>query len=318
METDDLGRRAHLVLSRDTMSSAERTALVRAAERAELVRVARGAYLPAAAWSGWDDDTRYRMLIHAVAAVLPGDVVVSHDSAAALWRLPTPASWPDVVHVTAPPALGGRSNAHLFRHTTVRSASPEAVDGIAVTTVARTAVDIARTTSLGRAVVAIDAALDPARSAEAGRAVATRELLQEELERVAPRQGRARAMRALDFADGRAGSVGESLSRVTMARLRAPTPILQRTFPNPRGGSWSVDFWWPEHCLAGEFDGHGKYLRDDYLHGRSTAEVVIEEKRREDAIRAQGARFVRWGWAEARNPRQLGAVLAQAGLPVRY
>ena len=318
MDTDDRARRAQLVLSRDTMTAAERMAVARATRGAELTRVARGAYFPSSVWDGWDDDVRYRLLIHAVEAVLPGDLLVSHESAAALWRLPTPTRWPAVVHVTAPPAAGGRSNAHVFRHTTVRSADPEFIDGIAVTTVARTLVDLARTAPFVRAVVAIDAALDHPGPDDVGRAVPSREALLEELARVAPKQGRKRAAEALDFGNGLAGSVGESVSRVTMARLRVPSPVLQQTFPNPEGGSWSVDFWWPDYSLAGEFDGHGKYLRHEYLNGRTTAEVLIEEKRREDAIRAQGARFVRWGWAEARNPRQLGALLARAGLPVRY
>jgi len=62
----------------------------------------------------------------------------------------------------------------------------------------------------------------------------------------------------------------------------------------------------------------GKYLRDELRSGRSAAEVVVDEKVREDRLRAAtGARVVRWGWDVARSPHALAATLLRAGLPQR-
>ncbi|HEV7957475.1 MAG: hypothetical protein JWL94_2002 [Microbacteriaceae bacterium] len=75
-----------------------------------------------------------------------------------------------------------------------------------------------------------------------------------------------------------------------------------------------VDFWWPEFNLAGEFDGKGKYLRDEMLAGRTTAEVLLAEKDRENRIRALGPTMVRWDWDIARSLPLLDARLRAAGL----
>jgi very-short-patch-repair endonuclease len=71
----------------------------------------------------------------------------------------------------------------------------------------------------------------------------------------------------------------------------------------------TVDFWWPSARVIGEFDGKGKYLREEYSGGRSIADIVIDEKLREDRLRALGATVVRWGWSEAASSARLLARL---------
>jgi hypothetical protein len=98
-----------------------------------------------------------------------------------------------------------------------------------------------------------------------------------------------------------------------------PAPRLQTRFSDTAGLIGYVDFWWPEWGLIGEFDGRGKYLREDLRNGKTTAEVVVDEKVREDRLRAAtGARVARWGWDVARSPRLLAAALLRAGLPQRH
>ncbi|MDQ4137680.1 MAG: hypothetical protein M3116_02380 [Actinomycetota bacterium] len=118
----------------------------------------------------------------------------------------------------------------------------------------------------------------------------------------------------LELADGASGSPGESVSRVAMHLQGLPMPLLQHEFRDRRGRIGYVDFWWPEFDLIGEFDGLGKYTRDDMLSGRSPAEAVIAEKVREDRLRALGPRVVRWGWECAISPPRLAEVLRRAGL----
>ncbi|MBC8090535.1 MAG: hypothetical protein H7Y15_01015, partial [Pseudonocardia sp.] len=104
--------------------------------------------------------------------------------------------------------------------------------------------------------------------------------------------------RAFTFADPRPQSPGESRSRVAMARLGVATPVLQWEVCSPGGAVLgTADFGWPEHGWAGEFDGlvkYGRLLRP----GQVAADVVVAEKRREDAMRAELRGFTRWTWSE--------------------
>ena len=93
-------------------------------------------------------------------------------------------------------------------------------------------------------------------------------------------------------------SVGESRSRVAMARLGVAAPVLQWAVIGPGGVVLGrADFGWPEHGVAGEFDGFVKYGRL-LRPGEVPADVVFAEKRREDAMRAVLRGVVRWTWDE--------------------
>jgi hypothetical protein len=76
----------------------------------------------------------------------------------------------------------------------------------------------------------------------------------------ARRHGVVTARAALEFADGRSKSVGESVSRVRMADAGLPMPQLQLNVFDGLGG-WLArpDFCWEELGVLGEFDGQIKY-----------------------------------------------------------
>jgi hypothetical protein len=57
------------------------------------------------------------------------------------------------------------------------------------------------------------------------------------------------------------------------------------------------DFGYPAERMLGEFDGRIKYGRL-LQPGQSAGDVVFEEKRREDAIRAAGWQVARWTWPD--------------------
>ena len=94
-----------------------------------------------------------------------------------------------------------------------------------------------------------------------------------------------------------------------------PKPTLQACFHDDDGLIGYTDFCWREFGVVGEFDGKVKYRKPEYLQGRDPAEVVIEEKIREDRLRALGLKVVRWTWATANSPNQLRSRLVAAGLP---
>ena len=91
-------------------------------------------------------------------------------------------------------------------------------------------------------------------------------------------------------------------------------PQLQVTITGASGCSWTVDFWWPEFNVIGEFDGKFKYTDPEFLKGRTPAQAVYEEKLREDDLRAAGHGMSRWSWPIAISPRLLREHLVAAGV----
>lgn len=298
------------LLARSAVTEAERIALARRAGSGELVRVVRGAYLPQAIHQAHGPRRRHRDLVGARVLTDQRPALFSHSSAAALWRLPRIGPWPQRVDVLADLALGGRSTPGIRRHSE-GMVDGDVIDGIPVTTLARTVVDLARIETWENAIVAADAALAMQRFGRAPISLNSADLLRE-LSR-APRRGSATALRMIDFSDPRSGSPGESLSRISIARARLSPPVLQQRFDDDLGTMYT-DFFWPACKVIGEFDGVGKYLRQEWTDGRTPAQVVIDEKWREDRLRRLGPRVVRWGWDVARTPGALARLLRSVGV----
>ena len=98
--------------------------------------------------------------------------------------------------------------------------------------------------------------------------------------------------------------------------LGCPPPMLQVRFPRGDGGVDVADFDWPDHHAFGEFDGFGKYVKEEFTKGRSIQEVVADEKARENRIRKHRSFGARWDWPIAQQPHLLAKELADAGIPV--
>jgi hypothetical protein len=308
--------RNEFVLARDFRTVGDHSSIYRAVERGALARVATGAYLPAARWSSLDPDQRRLALVDANGLLHPDDGPYCHLSAAALWGLPMIGTWPDRLEVLAPVGIEVRSRRAVQWRYGPRDPGAVMIDGHATTSLARTLVDVARLSRMALGVTMVDYGLSaPGDDATWFGALRVRrgELL-EQVGALEGTRGIVRASRVVEFADGASGSAGESVSRVAMHVLGFPAPILQQPFYDADGLIGYCDFWWPELGLVGEFDGRGKYLRDEFTRGRTTAEVVLDEKRRENRLRALGLSVVRWEWADALAPRRLGVILAGAGL----
>ena len=275
----------------------DKNAVRRLVRDGALTRLCRGAYTDDPPDDGHD---RHRLLVRAVLGELAPGAVASHVSAAVLHGLPTWALRLDRAHVTFARRTGGRRDDRLYVHTApVGPDEAVVIDGLRVTTVARTVADIARTVELAPAVAVADAVLRlgvRASGAPALPGAAKRLDLDAALRRARGWPGVPDARRVVAFADGRSESVGESRSRVAIALTGLPPPELQ--WPVPCGASTAyTDFAWPEYRTVGEFDGkleYGRLLRP----GQSPGEVVYAEKLREDAIRAEGWEVVRWTWAD--------------------
>lgn len=265
--------------------------LRRARRTGEVVAIRRGAYVPATDRRLDDDAARHALAVRAAIAQLPDGAVVSHVSAAVLlglrvWGVPLTR-----VHVTRDRESGGRRGRHLHLHTSpLHPQEIIDVDGTPVTAPARTVVDTARHESFTGSAVIADAAL------QAGLVDPT--ALTDAVGRARRRPGVAQARRVVAFADRGGHSVGESRSRVLLARAGLPPPVLQWPVLDPAGRHIGTpDFAWPELRTVGEFDGmvkYGRLLRP----GQSPGDAVTAEKYREDRLRDEGLRVVRWLWWE--------------------
>jgi hypothetical protein len=267
--------------------------LLRMRRDGSLLPVRRGAYVrerPA-------DRTHaeeHRELIFATAPLLHDGAVMSHGSAAVLHGLPTWRSAIDRVHVTRNRSSGGNRRPVVHVHAApLPDDHVTTIDGVSVTSLVRTVLDLCRTVPLEQAVAAGD------------RAVAyglVREVLEDQLTRMARWPGVRQARRAVELLDGRSESPGESVSRVRMHQDGLPAPEPQQDIFDEHGTFVArVDFLWKEHRTIGEFDGKIKYGRL-LKPGQSIEDVLFEEKRREDALRDLGWQIVRWLWADLYRP----------------
>lgn len=294
--------RVHLTkdLTATGFGASELAALSRAGT---LRRVRRGAYADAADEPD-DPVDRHRTLLEATVRQTSANVVVSHMSAAVLHGLPTWSSELARVHLTRDRDGGGKVRRYVHLHTAALPPTElTEIDGYPVTSLARTVVDLCRTLSLFRSVPSGDAALALG-------------LTREDLGAVAAHcigwSGITQARRAIAFLDGRSESVGESASRVVLHQQRVPAPRPQLEVHDPAGRFVArCDFGWEEFSTVGEFDGMVKYGRL-LKPGQTIADVVFEEKRREDALRDLGWEIVRWLWADLKNPRLLVERLERA------
>lgn len=284
----------------------------------ELIRLCPGVYLSTSEWNGLRFDEPYRFRVMAAAQKLHRSTQFSHDSAAVMWGLPSLGSWSADVHVLAPRASGGRSMVNVKRHCVGEEDSAAEIDDLTVTSLARTLVDTACTSSFLRSVGMIDAGLHPPEAGELryslGATAPTSAELLDLLHTLLPRNGSVKARRAIEFGDGRSGSLLESLSRGQFFLMGMPAPELQVPFYDENGFIGNVDFYWPELDLIGEADGDLKYNGTLSPSRQPSVEVLKAEKAREDRLRRVVKRFVRWDWNTALSRPRLAARVRPFGL----
>ncbi|MCW2675805.1 MAG: uncharacterized protein JWR70_845 [Modestobacter sp.] len=208
--------------------------------------------------------------------------VASHISAARLWGLPVQREREDTVRLTDPTQWRRRSN-YLMTCAALPSAHCGTRGPVPVTSPARTLVDCSREWPLEDAVVAIDAALLRGRTSLPE--------LEEVLATVRRWPGSSRAARAVGLADGRAESPLETRGRLRV--VGSGLPVFEPQVEVRVAGRLVavVDGWYEEAAVAVEFDGRLKYT--DPWRDRTPGQVLWEEKRREDELRALDVRVVR-------------------------
>ena len=160
-------------------------------------------------------------------------------------------------------------------------------DRLPLTSLARTAVDLCRHTPVWHdAVIVADSAL---------RLGLEKTALQSAAARAAGWRGGATAVRAADFADARSQSAAESVARALFAEHPSLAGWdLQVRIGDADGFFAQVDFLFRAHRTIVEVDGRVKYS-DPW---GKPADVLWEEKQREDRLRDAGYEVVRVTWEQ--------------------
>lgn len=277
---------------------------IRPSSHAALARVRSGVYAPRDEWLALPPWDRYLARVHAYALVAP-DAIFALESAAALHGLPVFGE-PRFIHVFDPERSHSVRYGDVAVHT---SADEREVVGerALMTSIAHTTVDLARLLPRAQALAVIDAAL----SVRAPKIDGLASLIQIAEEQVA-RRGRLQLRWLFARADGRAESVGESVSRAVIEWCGFERPDLQCEI-HFEGVTDRVDFFWRDRGIVGESDGYGKYDGDDV---DAVKAHFLNEKKREDRLRRHVDGFTRWDLADARRVVPLREKLALAGVPL--
>lgn len=241
-----------------------------------LVRIRRGAWTEP---GGASPRATHLVALRAAMAASHADCVASHVSAAVVHGLPLRGDL-SKVWLTRPATSGGRVRSGVHH---VRAPLPDdqvvEVDGIPVTRLDRTVVDLARVRDHVEAVMVADAALHRGLDPVA---------LQALLDGMRRWPGVARARRVVEVADGRAESPYESWVRVLLGRMGLPAPLVQHEVRTPDGRFVArVDLAFDQWRLAVEYDGQDKYDRLA-APGMAPGAVFAREKERDRALRACG------------------------------
>ncbi len=265
-----------------------------------LVRIRHGVYLGSPSWP--EDPAEQHLLRASAEHLIKPNAAVSHRSAARYWGLPlSREDWAsEPVWLTLPRSGTGRSERGPLLQQCVAELPNEHVitseDGFDVTTLARTAVDVARGLPLPEALLVLDAAMRAQCSKLVVR-VGRRELANPRLVAIArepfmsaadslPGMGGVR--RVLGFANPLRESPIESLSYGQIVQAGLPLPTCQHEVRTPYG-AYFPDFFWEEEGVIGEFDGRLKYVDSG---------AVMREKECEQVLRDLGFRIVRWSGKE--------------------
>ncbi|MPY80663.1 MAG: hypothetical protein GEV04_19900 [Actinophytocola sp.] len=257
-----------------------------------------------------DDEREHALAVVGALLALDRDAVATGTSAARILGIPLLGRpHANLALATEEAAACGRREDYVLRRATLPPRHRTVRHGVAITSAARTVVDLARERGFVHGVVAADAALH--------RGLVSPSELDRMLRDCRGWPGLDRARRAVAFADAACESVLESVSRIAIHQQELPAPRTQVVLGDAYGPIGRVDFLWEHAGVIGEADGLTKYLAparagEASTPGRTTRDIVRAEKRREEQLADLGYEVVRWGWEDATNPPRLAHRLRAA------
>lgn len=283
-----------------TSKGTSRRHVRRLVRQGRLLAVRRGVYTSPdrAAAGAADYASGHALRVAAALAALNFSAVGSHRSAALVHGLDLLGrADPQHVTLTRPPRRGSRSlrqrvSVHVARlprhHVIVR-------DGVLLTSVARTVVDLARIGSFMAGVVAADSALRARKT--------TIEEINAVIADCAGWPGIRRAREVAAFSDGKSESALESIGRAAFHEHGLPPPRLQAWVGGEQGVVGRADYYWPEHGTIAEADGAIKY---------ADPKKAIAQLDRDTQLRDEGYEVVHFTWWEITNIPEVVVARIQA------
>lgn len=287
-----------------------RRELCRLLHAGQLVSPWRGMFAVTDLWRELKPPEQQRRIVRTLAKRYP-EWTFSHLTAALMHGLEV--SYHDLmpVHLAVGPDCRTKSNRKVLRHPMSEEEFAIA-DGVRVTTLKQTALDCMVELDFRRGLAIADSAL---RVGGLSRA----ELIRYIKSRTDV-YGWERALDAAAWADPLAANGGESVARAVMIEEGFALPTLQKEVPNAIDGHgvYYADFYWelPDGTeVVGELDGLDKYYDPSMTGGRSVAQVMANERRRESRIGAAGMRVVRFSYDEVEDVEKFSRILGAYGIP---
>ena len=287
----ETGRLAGVVTAAELVHAGfSRKAIQVMVSRGDLLSIRRGAYAKTdlvARLPGAREFRQRAIGIAAAVAVSGPGAVASGQDAALLHGLDLLERPPNLISVsrrgghdrvlTGRPTVRVRATSLPRSHVTIRS-------GVPVTSVARTVVDLARTTSFQSGVVVADSALYRSKMSNAD--------LDEVITTCRHWPGIDRARRVATFCDGKSESPFESIARVAFREGGLPPPELQVWVGGDDGPVGRADFLWRQQRTIAEADGAIKYADPDRAR---------QQLHRDADLRDAGFEVVHFSWRELAN-----------------
>jgi len=196
----------------------------------------------------------------------------------------------------------GKSEGLLQWHYAGEMPACDRIDGAWVANVERVLADLCTEVNSDAALVALNHCVHCEWTSVRG--------LADYLEAHPSHKGNHRLRRLLPFACGGCASPLETIGWLALYRHRFVMPEQQVMFRLPGGGKAFVDMLWRKArggALVVELDGLGKYCDHD---------VLVREKRRQDALTNMGVRLLRFTWGDVRRGDMVRR-LREVGLPMR-
>lgn len=299
----------------------ERRALANEAKRGRATEACSGLYCSSEKYKRLSKRLRAMFLIRTMARVHP-EWTFSGFSAALVYGLQVSNTLVDRVHLAVSAHESKRKMTNVVSCHVVEGDETRIVDGIRVTSLARTLLDCMCQTTFRLGLAIVDSALHW-------------ELIEESVLRGYVekngyrRRGIRNAYRILEFMDGRSENGGESIARAVMIELGFAVPELQVEIPDPvsEGAAKRVDFYWrlPDgSAVVGELDGAVKYKGSSKKAAdnaedtvRAAIETLTAERLRESHLNLTGLKIVRFSFKQATDEEYLEQLFECAGVPRR-
>ncbi|PJM78952.1 hypothetical protein [Bifidobacterium scaligerum] len=289
-------------------TKAHRSALARRAQALELRRISPNMYVVPEYWSSLRPDERTRHMARTAHLKHPNWVFAGITAAAIhglehQWRLHDGS----ITIITA--SQGPRSSSSQVKRIFAPNCIPEYVNGLPVTSKARTVVDCGLSTEFRFALPIINSAL------RKGVTVADIFDICGTMHRDC-----TPIFRLLHYANPECENGGESLALATIIEGGLMIPELQQEIIDPQTGSlYRVDYLWrlpTGRIVVGEFDGYEKYVNPDMNNRSGIRGAVHAEKERETGLyRAKVDAIVRFTYEDAMARHPLISKLRAAGIP---